>query len=663
MKRLLCIFVAMSVVFSCFSLALSAENSEFEKIILSVKQRICDVEQYSDFSINEHQGADGKKSYSLRWSDDSEGYKSVYVNVTSDLFITMYSVSSDKYLSNRPRIKNIKREEVKSKAQELLYRLNPMINGEFVITDYNTSESLWDNDYSFGVSLMVNSVEVPEISGSVSVGEAGDEITYFSINYYEGADFEATDNLIDAEAAQKAYMEQIGLKMEYFLVGEEAIPMYISVDSDAKISALDAIGFVPLKSYSGEVFREESTTADKVANPMAASGGSGLSKTETDELLRVSGLMTKEEGAQLIFDNPFIAIDKNDALMGYDVYKQNDNTYIGNYCFGERYASVSMDMKTGEIKSFYIPISPDTKKKSITDSEAERILNDGAKYLAKEKFNEYKKDGGSEFVRYVNSIPFRHDRIHLSVSKEYGIITSYNISYSQCDFADIVNAISVQEAENCLFEQLDYDVRYERHVENNKTLFRLIYDFDNSYIRLNALTGKLHDAQENVVFNGYSDISGHYAEHIINTLAAYGVRTEGDKFTPDAAITQGDYAKLLMCIMRRYDVIWLKSDMGANAQWLINQGIINKLEFSEEKNITRLDAAKLLIRAIGAEEYAKLEDIYNCPFIDVSKDKGYVSILYGMGVFNGDGYGNFRPNENITYAEAAVIIYNYLMYN
>ena len=148
--------------------------------------------------------------------------------------------------------------------------------------------------------------------------------------------------------------------------------------------------------------------------------------------------------------------------------------------------------------------------KSITDSEAERILNDGAKYLAKEKFNEYKKDSGSEFVRYVNSIPFRHDRIHLSVSKEYGIITSYNISYSQCDFVDIVNAISVQEAENCLFEQLDYDVRYERHVENNKTLFRLIYDFDNSYIRLNALTGKLHDAQENVVFNEEDDVFANY---------------------------------------------------------------------------------------------------------------------------------------------------------
>ena len=31
-----------------------------------------------------------------------------------------------------------------------------------------------------------------------------------------------------------------------------------------------------------------------------------------------------------------------------------------------------------------------------------------------------------------------------------------------------------------------------------------------------------------------------------------------------------------------------------------------------------------------------------------------------MGIFKGDGNGNFTPGKNITYAEAAVMLYNYL---
>ena len=65
-------------------------------------------------------------------------------------------------------------------------------------------------------------------------------------------------------------------------------------------------------------------------------------------------------------------------------------------------------------------------------------------------------------------------------------------------------------------------------------------------------------------------------------------------------------------------------------------------------------------RTIGGEDFALLDGIYNNPFNDVTEGVGYVSILYGMGVFKGDGVGNFNPDRNITYAEAAIIIYNYL---
>ena len=67
-----------------------------------------------------------------------------------------------------------------------------------------------------------------------------------------------------------------------------------------------------------------------------------------------------------------------------------------------------------------------------------------------------------------------------------------------------------------------------------------------------------------------------------------------------------------------------------------------------------------MIRAMGAEEYAKYNDIYVPPFNDVTENKGYIALLSAMGVVSGDGSGNFNPSHEITRAESVVMIYNYL---
>ena len=48
------------------------------------------------------------------------------------------------------------------------------------------------------------------------------------------------------------------------------------------------------------------------------------------------------------------------------------------------------------------------------------------------------------------------------------------------------------------------------------------------------------------------------------------------------------------------------------------------------------------------------------PFADVNTKKGYTAILSGMNVIKGDEYGNFNPSQNLSRADAAIMIYNYL---
>ena len=73
-----------------------------------------------------------------------------------------------------------------------------------------------------------------------------------------------------------------------------------------------------------------------------------------------------------------------------------------------------------------------------------------------------------------------------------------------------------------------------------------------------------------------------------------------------------------------------------------------------------MEAAIFMVRAMGAEKYAELQGIWNCPFADITENQGYASLLYGMSIIKGDEAGNFNPDAYITNADSAIIIYNSL---
>ena len=109
---------------------------------------------------------------------------------------------------------------------------------------------------------------------------------------------------------------------------------------------------------------------------------------------------------------------------------------------------------------------------------------------------------------------------------------------------------------------------------------------------------------------------------------------------------------------------YLDADTDNLYERLISTKIITEEEKAPEAQVTRENAFVYMIRLAELERVAKLADIYKVNFADSDKlsegKLGYAAILSGMGVVCGDG-GTLRPTDTITRAEAAAMLYKYLL--
>ena len=80
--------------------------------------------------------------------------------------------------------------------------------------------------------------------------------------------------------------------------------------------------------------------------------------------------------------------------------------------------------------------------------------------------------------------------------------------------------------------------------------------------------------------------------------------------------------------------------------------------------VTREEAFTYMTAFMGYSEIAAMTQIFITDFADnsnISEDKiGSAAILRGMGIISGDGV-SVRPKDYMTNAEAAVMLYNYLV--
>lgn len=174
------------------------------------------------------------------------------------------------------------------------------------------------------------------------------------------------------------------------------------------------------------------------------------------------------------------------------------------------------------------------------------------------------------------------------------------------------------------------------------------------------------------VVKDYNSIENHWAKKYIDFSIAHKYFSDIiiDKFEPNKAITRGEFISVLgkfanipeISSSNMFKDVSKESYQNKFISWASEKGIIkgyNNGYFKPNNNITRAEMAVIL-----ANYYKNITvpNSYNVDFKDNSKipnwSKEAIKKVVYMKIMKGRTNSNFDPNQNITRAEIATIIYN-----
>lgn len=686
MKKIVAIVMAVSVLI-CNLTSFAADNGKMEHVLKTVKERVGSTDVFDEFnSFESEYGGEIRYEFSWRTSDDENYcYMDVAAGENGLIYNYHYFDNADSATLSKMSISKMSSEDAMLRAEELMNKLNPQLGGKLLLEITSVAESLYGGEYGFNIIHVENGYEIYGDGGYISYNADTDRVTSFYINYTENPDCQPADNAVNAQEAQKGYMENFGLRLYYMSKkGEDDkrvyIPVYAPVQKpnmyiNANTNQVEEI-LVPESGVSGG---GGATNEKAMMMSMAAdSAENRLTEAESAELEALGGLLSKDELIQIAKSNKYIFVPSDFTLESYRLsggssYSGDADKYYASIEFAKNdkgtysWVSFNLDAKTGEVIScsHYGDIDKNAK---LDVNKAEKLANEVAKSFAGEKFTEYKTDDESKdaesgrfvYTRYVNDIPVDNDKITVMIGND-NKLSSYRISYSYNEFEPLDGIISKEEAGKALFGAVDYIMVYMPQMSSAEAeeydIYVPVYMFDSGEpMIIDARSGKqLNYSGEEYVpqsIAAYNDIDGHYAQEAILSLAKHGISFEGESFRPEEKITQEDFMKLINSAF---------GNDGAEPYPIAKRrGIIKTEEIKSDAEVSREMAAVFLIRGMGAEEYASLDGIFIKPFEDVTSSIGAISILKGMGVLSGDGTGKFNPTETITRADSAMLIYKYL---
>ena len=167
----------------------------------------------------------------------------------------------------------------------------------------------------------------------------------------------------------------------------------------------------------------------------------------------------------------------------------------------------------------------------------------------------------------------------------------------------------------------------------------------------------------------YIDLETHYAQKQATVLADCDVYVSEGDVKLDDGIKQKDYMQLLTEITTSSMPIYEKFggltdvelDMLYNS--FVTNGVLDRDEIDPNSYVTREQAVKYFIRAVGDKNVAELQGIFKMSFIDEEEMSpnlyGYVALARGLKLIEGsEGY--FRPKRFLTNGDSLIMVYNYM---
>lgn len=696
MKKLMCVILSVVMLLSLTAGAFATEDSEMTNAVRIAKSRLGIPEAFTEFSSGKFE-AGGQNVYELTWRDTAENPNSISASVLASGEIISYYYRDGERDYDKSGIAVYSEEEYLRIAKEWIARVNPSYAPELG----NTNEVYIGGVHSYNVSVRlgrtINGVQVYSDNVHISIDKYNGRVLSMDSQWTHPEKIEDAENVISAEEAGKILGDMSSLTLRYHKLRDEnrAVLMYTPERFDMMINAETGEEFTVeyVDSEEGDAGGGASgAVSDSVTNEKMESM---LTDKELENIEELESLLSKTEISALIAKMAGAAVASfkvKSVTYRQTGSSENEKTYEARVYLtnGEKEsANVTLDAKTGELKSLYTyfeynPNKKQIKKRDDMKQSAKRFIDTWAADIAdKARVFEYgdsveNASGYFVFTHDEGGIEYAGNSIRIRVDESTGKILSFSKYWDkETTFDAPEGIISEEEATEKYIRAAGTTLCYvatgrEMYASNNAEKLALVYRFsDDAPAYVNAKTGECYDwsmGQNKESPDEYElqpDLNNHWAKRAVETLADNGIVISYDElFRPDEEITQKEIALIMDCFdggYRPYEVT--ENDYASYIDYFVKREVIKNGEKNPEKKVTREECAAYLVRMFGYGSAAELAEIYKTGFSDeaaISADKiGHVAIAKGLGLVSGNG-GKFNPKNNVTRAEIAMMLYNAL---
>lgn len=673
MKKIISLAIAFLMIFSVSvtSFAAESDSADFEKYIKIVKGRITvddDAYVFDDYRKSDN-------SVTLVWkSKDEENYGTIRVTIDSDEDITSFSGDTNEENPQSYDIsKRLSDEKLKELAAEFAKKMAPKKSEHFKAEKVNVRRYEKNLDATVNFVRYENGIEVSDSSMSVEMNAYTGEVTYYNMFFKEFSEIESNENLIGIEKAREFYKDKLGYELTYF----------VKRQNDGKTESFLAYSpkkgsYYSIDAKTGDlfsrsvIFREFQNSKAEDAAASDAGNGAALKKEEQATLEEIKALPSKDEITSKIKGITEFNISDKYELSEFNIYKC-DGDYIARAEFDYRvketdgnykyfYKSVEYNLTTSKIVSFSGNNDAANDKGDIKSEILKKTCSDFAdKYYSDIKNSltsvEDENKNGIYLRRCENGIGVQGEGLNISADSKTGEITSVRFSWSKTEFAKPNPQKTLADLYEKILSDDNFKLVYATKTNDDNTkkdIAKLVYTLKSNEIYSPDTLEKLnYDRTQKVTkeFTGYTDIENHYVKDYAIALGNIGIYFDENTLKPDEAVTQKDFLAILGKAMH-------SSDSDGRLYKYAEIEYLDGDKLDDNAFVSRISAIRYIINGKGYKTIAKMNNVFKKIFSDVPEDlTGYASLGAGFKIVS-DKADKLNYNDNLTRAEALVMIYN-----
>ncbi|NLM44736.1 MAG: S-layer homology domain-containing protein [Clostridiales bacterium] len=712
MKKTVSLILAIALLFTSTTAIFADKKANEAKISLEKAIEIArksfdfNTKDY-DFNQSYYENIEGTRQWQLNWNAKNNNH-SISINVDGDSGDILYMYQWKDEYSNPPKLAKYSKEEAQKVAENLLKKLQP--------TRYNEMSLKYENENKYGLRYYYDSptynfyfirkVDGIEFQGdgvNIAIDKNTLEVNNYTFNWSKLA-MPDSAKAISLEKAKEIFNKENGIELAYIIKYDQK-----TKKNTAKLVYTLKNGNRPIDAITGEIieYGYYYPAYDMVgAGEVAIKSSQELTPEEKREIEENKKYLTREQALEIALK--YIKIDEKLKLEYASLYPDYNNTgaswnfswsYSDNNKNEYSYANISLNAESGEVKSLY---SYDSVRDNAAKAGTPKYDMEKSKELAEnflnavvsEKFaqTEYRADISQSnqvdkpinynfnFVRMVNGIPCPGNNLNVAVNAYTGEITNFYSNWMNIDFPMLDNIMPLDKAYESLYTNINFDIKYIYHYDytirhTDNQVVKLVYSFDDFSGMLDPATGKPLDYNAEIIKEkediAFDDIKGHWAENdILTLLEARIIEADSNKFLPDENIKQKDFIKILIKSLEPSYVLIPYASDSADEEYndyykqATSRKIINEKEKNMNSEVTREDAAKMIVRAMNLGFIANKSDIFFLNYTDkdaISNElKGYIAVVTGLDIMSGKEGEAFAPKDKLTRAEAAATIVKFL---